>query len=261
MEHAIGTIDRGHGPVLRPLVARASALVIGGALLAGCGSAPASPATHGGQPSSSPTSSTPAPAVSAGTALFPVAVGETWDYRSSGLLEHGTTTNKIIAVAPASNAKKVTILSYSALAGLPPTTTHLTYLFFPDGSIGVPYLQIGKGTVTIKSGSIVWPSEAVLDSRQPRKSVLVIAIRAGGRTIDVTAHVTVRGGGTQTVTVPAGTYHATVVDEALSEEIGGASVTVTLRSWLAPGVGPVKSEGITGSKVVLTEVLTSYKAS
>ena len=78
------------------------------------------------------------------------------------------------------------------------------------------------------------------------------------------AHVTVQGAGTQSVTVPAGTYNATVVNMTMSETIHGFAVSSEVRTWLATGVGPVKTEVIldeAGINHVLAEDrLISYKA-
>ena len=51
-----------------------------------------------------------------------------------------------------------------------------------------------------------------------------------------------RGGGTASVTVPAGTYQATVVDMVLAMKVGSFSTSVLVKTWTAPGTGPVKSE-------------------
>jgi hypothetical protein len=81
---------------------------------------------------------------------------------------------------------------------------------------------------------------------------------------NVTAHVTVRGGGTQSVTVPAGTYTADVVNMTMSETIEGIAVSSVVRTWLAPGVGPVKSEVIIHEggtdKIAAENQLVSFKA-
>jgi hypothetical protein len=62
------------------------------------------------------------------------------------------------------------------------------------------------------------------------------------------------GAGTHNVTVPAGTYSATVVNMTMSETIDGITVGDTVRTWLASGVGPVKSE------VILNEAGTQHVA-
>ncbi len=252
----IKDMSKARSPRRGSRLAGAAALAAGTIVLAACSSASSSSPGSTGTHSSTPAPSTPAQASGGGTTLFPIAVGETWVYRTVGSLK-GTITNKVISVVPTSVAKKVTILDHSELASLPVSNLKLTYLFYPDGSISVPYSEAGA-SVTIKSGGITWPSTAVIDSGQPHTSNLVIAVKEDGITTNATAKVTVRGEGTQTVTVPAGTFQATVVNQSMAEKVDGVTVTITVRTWLASGVGPVKSEAITESKTVYTEVLTSH---
>lgn len=197
------------------------------------------------------------------TTLFPTTVGNTWVYDDT-LAGHqsGTTTNMVTAVTPDSAGQQVTIKTHSDITGLPTTPTTLTYQFNSDGSIEVPYAQVGNNAVTITSGGILWPPRAQLATGQPHTSALVLRIKVAGRNVTVHAHVTVRGGGTASVTVPAGTYQATVVEETISEQVAGVSVAIEVRTWLASGVGPVKSVASTQSgsvsEVASTEVLKSF---
>ena len=59
-----------------------------------------------------------------------------------------------------------------------------------------------------------------------------------------TANVTVQGGGSESVSVPAGTYHATLVTMTMVTNVGSFTTTAVLKVWTAPGTGPVKSEEI-----------------
>lgn len=253
-------------------------LLTAGLLLAGCSTANSSsstPAPGGGSGSSSPSSSPSGGSGGAGsgsgsgagsgfdTTLFPATVGNTWVYQDTlAGSQSGTTTNMITAVTPDSAGQQVTIKTHSDIAGLPSTPTALTYQFNSDGSIEVPYAQVGNNTVTIKSGGIVWPPRAQLATGQPHTSTLVLQIKVAGHSVTVQAHVTVKGAGVQSVTVPAGTYQATVVDETISEQVAGVSVAIVVKTWLANGVGPVKSVASTKSgtvsEVVSTEVLKSF---
>jgi len=149
------------------------------------------------------------------------------------------------------------------IPGLPSTPSTLDYVFHPDGSITVPFTQAGSGAtkIIIKSGGIIWPSQAVLESGQAKKSALVFQIKSTAISTTVHADVTVKGGGTQSVTVPAGTYQATVVDETVSETVEGVPTTIVVRTWLAPGIGPVQDEILTGgaaSKAGTIDVLKSF---
>jgi hypothetical protein len=235
----------------------AAALAVAGLLVAGCsasssngsttsGSQARTSATNNGSSGGQGSNTTTA----AGSPLFPIAVGEKWVYVDHlGALGSSRTTNTIKAVKPVSGGDLVTMTDASHIAGAPAKPTKLTYMFHSDGSISVPFTQFNGGKVTIKSGSIEWPSAAVIASGAAHTSVLSISVNTGGHVINSKVHVTVRGAGTASVAVPAGTYHATVVDQTQAEMILGHRVSLEIRTWLAPGVGPVKSEVLSKSAV------------
>jgi hypothetical protein len=228
----------------------AAALAVAGLLIAGCSSSSttgsgSSSGSSGSQASTSSgsSSSSGAQTTASGTPLFPIAVGEKWVYADHlGALGSSTTTNTIKAVKPVSGGDLVTMTDASHITGAPAKSTKVTYMFNSDGSISVPFTQFNGGKVTISSGSIVWPPAAGIASGQSHTSVLSISIKTGGQVIRSKVHVTVKGAGTQRVTVPAGTYQATVVDQTMAEKVLGHAVTIEVRTWLAPNVGPVKSE-------------------
>jgi hypothetical protein len=248
----------------------AGALAVAALLVAGCGGTSGgsggSGGTGGSGGSGSGSGSTQpgnsASTTATGSALFPVAVGEKWVYADHlGGLGTSTTTNTIKAIKPVSGGNLVTLTDSSNILGQS-KKTQLTYMFYSDGSIGVPFTQVNGGQVTIRSGSIVWPPASVIASGQAHTSVLAIALKTNGQTINEKVHVTVKGGGTHTVTVPAGTYQATVVDQTMAETVLGHPVSIVVRTWLAPGVGPVKSEVLSKASVTsamnITEVLKSF---
>jgi hypothetical protein len=138
-----------------------------------------------------------------------------------------------------------------------PTT--IDYIVHSDGSISIP-LNIGATTgLTLKSGNLGWPSPSQLASGQPQNDTIVMTDTAGGTNITVTSKAVVKGEGTQSVSVPAGSYSATVVDELETEKIAGTPVTSEVKTWLVNGVGPVKSVMTDGSGTVdQTEQLTSF---
>jgi hypothetical protein len=85
-----------------------------------------------------------------------------------------------------------------------------------------------------------------------------------GQTLSTTAHVTVQGAGTATVTVPVGTYQTTVVLVTERLEIVGITASIQVKTWLAPDVGPVKelvntNEGGATSVVADEELLSFTK--
>ncbi len=228
----------------------AGGLAVAALLVAGCGSASGGSGNSAGSGGSggsgsgsgSTQSGNSASTTATGSTLFPVAVGEKWVYADHlGSLGTSTTTNTVKAVKPASGGNLVTLTDSSSILGQA-KRTQLTYMFYSDGSIAVPFTLINGGQVTIRSGSIVWPPASVIASGQPHTSVLAVTLKTNGQTINEKVHVTVKGGGTHSVTVPAGTYQATVVDQTMAEKILGHPVSILIRTWLAPGVGPVQSE-------------------
>jgi hypothetical protein len=247
-----------YGSTSRAAVAGAALLAVTGLAVAGCGSSAAStPAAGPAAPASSAPSSAAAPAGGSsftGTTLFPIAVGNTWTYKVTTTgLGAGTTVDKITKVVPVSGGNQVT--STHTFHGV---TTTETFLFGSDGSITMPLTSIGSTTVHVKSGGIVWPSQAVIESGQPTTSTIVLAASVAGQSHTFTAHVTVRGLGSASVTVPAGTYHATIVQDTVTESIAGITVGIGIRTWLAPGVGPVKSQVTTNGTAVSGQELTSF---
>jgi hypothetical protein len=245
-------------------------LAIAGLALAGCGgSSPGSasgssgssgpagssakPAATGGSTSSAATSSG---STTTGYANWPIGVGDTWLYQNS---LGGTVANKMTAVVPVSGGQQVTESNTIDLAGAP-TTTDGTYVFHSDGSITYPANAFGNG-VSLR-GAIGLPAPGVLASGQPTKSVLHITTDQGGKQLSETAHIAVRGAGTASVTVPAGTYQAQIVDMTMSFVVSNIALSIEVRTWLANGVGPVQSEAVTttggASHVTDEQKLTSF---
>jgi hypothetical protein len=226
---------------------------------AGDNAASSSPAASHSTGSSGSTSATTTTA----TVPFPVGVGDTWKYKTTD----GRTVNRITAVTPGSGGQQVTMHSAITTLG---STTHDTayYVVHSDGSISLPFSQFNTSssgsTVKLISGDIFWPPADQLSSGKAYHDALKIAFSDNGMTQNVTAHVTVRGAGTQSVTVPAGTYNADVVNMTMAETIEGIHVSSVVRTWLAPGVGPVKSEVIIHeggtARVAAENQLVSYKA-
>jgi hypothetical protein len=233
----------------------AAALAVAGLLIAGCSSGSttgsSSGSTTGGSQASTSSGSSGsggAQTTASGTPLFPIAVGEKWVYADDlGSLGSSTTTNTIKAVKPVSGGDLVTMTDASHITGAPAKPTKVTYMFNSNGSISVPFTQFNGGKVTIRSGSIVWPPAAAIASGQSHTSVLSISIKTGGQVINSKVHVTIKGAGSASVTVPAGTYHATIIDQTQAETFLGHRVSIEIRTWLAPNVGPVKSEVLSKS--------------
>jgi hypothetical protein len=180
--------------------------------------------------------------VGSGAVPFPSTVGDTWSYTNS----NGTkSVNKIAAATQVSAGQQVTMDTAFTDSG---TTTHQSYEYIiePNGQIALPTSQFAPATsgVTFKvlSGGVYWPSAAQLSSGQPVHTTMTMQFTIAGKTQTITEHITSQGQGTQRVTVPAGTYNASVVSVQESADIEGYNTTLDDKTWFASGVGPVQSE-------------------
>jgi hypothetical protein len=179
-------------------------------------------------------------------AYFPDQVGDTWVYSVQFASTKATVTERVTAVTQVSDGTEVTMSDVdTAVAAAKPTT--IQWIVHPDGSISIPTDFIGGSTLKLKSGNLGWPGPAQLASGQPQASTIVMAETVDGKTVTVTAKSVVKGDGTQSVSVPAGSYSATVIDDVENEKVLGYPVTSDVKIWLANGVGPVKTEMTSGS--------------
>ena len=267
--------------VRRTAGAFAVAAAAAGLVLTGCGKtsgsgAAATGATTGAATSAAATSSGGSTAsaaatgsasqssvvVAAGALPFPDTVGDTWKYNNT----NGTTSeNKIGAVTPVSAGQQVTMDTTFIDNG---TSTHASYEYIvePNGEIALPTSQFAPSesgvTMKVLSGGIYWPSAAQLASGQPVHTTLSMEITVAGKTQTITEHITSQGQGTQSVTGPAGTFSASVVNVQEAATIDGYNTTLDDKTWFASGVGPVQSEliDVDGSTTNVTskEELVSF---
>jgi uncharacterized protein DUF3108 len=202
----------------------------------------ASPGSTGSSDASSATDSVPGDVrqgvasksfAKANSIPFPVAVGNTWVYQTKIGGAAGKTTNKIVAAGPGSAGYLVTVSSATNVTGASSAGTD-GYTFYPDGTVGYPAPTIDGVAVT--GGGIRWPNAAALASGRAYHSTLKIQVGTSGQTED--AGVNVYGAGTETVIVPAGTYQASVVVTTITAK----GVTITVTTWIAQGVGTVKTQ-------------------
>jgi hypothetical protein len=195
--------------------------------------------------------------VKADSIPFPVAIGNTWVYRTTVGDETGRTTNRIVAAGPVAAGYEVTMSSTTDVAGTA-TAVQPVYLFYPDGTIGYPVPPING--VSVAGGAIRWPNAAGLASGRAYHSVVRILDSQTGQYEN--ANVTVRGEGTTSVSVPAGTYQASVVDTIITAKVGGSITTVEVATWIAQGTGPVQTAMLiqAAGKIELTttNVLLSF---
>jgi hypothetical protein len=184
---------------------------------------------------------------------FPVRIGNTWVYQTKIGGASGRTTNRIVATGPGSAGYLVTMSSATNVTGASNSGT-AGYTFYPDGTVGYPAPAINGVSVT--GGGIRWPNAAALASGRAYHSTLKIQVGSSGQTQD--AGVNVYGAGTETVTVPAGTYQASVVETTITAK--GETIVVT--TWIAQGVGTVKTQtqvsGAGAAGLTTTEELVSF---
>lgn len=257
----------------------ASTVPVAVAMMAACASSPAKPAAGGSSSTSgssvvSPTTPTSSSPPAGGTAIdgtyYAVAVGNTWVYRiDAGPRGPGviTDTEKIIRVEPVTGGHKVTISrALRSTKGLhSDLVTTESVLFHTDGSVTLPYensVAAPGATVTVTAGHLVYPTPAALAAGTTSTGQVKILARVGGRNLKATVDLSLKGAGTATVTVPAGTYRSTRILAQTAVEHGPGSVsigTVHTRTYLAPGVGIVKTtvDGLPGGTGV-SSVLVSF---
>jgi len=254
--------------------ARAVLVGVAAIALAGCGSAAStsgaasagSPAastsgTSGAASATTSAEATASPSGATGTGVsapFPVAVGNTWIYQAVTSINnaHATDTKKVLSVTPTTGGREV-MMSDTVIPGS--NTATQKYLFYDNGQIGFP-ISSGHGITLVSGNGIVWPNAADLASGKAFHSTSKIKLSSGQYE---TADVTVQGGGTESVSVPAGTYRAMVVNMTILTHVGSFSTTLTVKEWTAPGVGPVKTVELIKSagktQTTSTEALLSFK--
>jgi DUF3108-like len=237
--------------------------------LAGCGSATStSSAASSNSPSGAVSSATgttsatpaatPGSVVAAGSIPFPVAVGNTWVYQVVTSINnaHALDTKKVIDVTPMPDGHQVTMSDSAGPGAADSTLQH--YLFYGNGQIGFPVNE-AHGVSVVSSNGVTWPDAAGAASGRPYHSVLNIKLSSGQVK---TANVTVQGGGTQSVSVPAGTYRATVVTMTMVSKVGSFTTTAVVKVWTAAGTGPVKTQQVVkaGGKtqLITTSELLSF---
>ena len=125
---------------------------------------------------------------------------------------------------------------------------------------GVVVVQIALiQDVPARTALALWPDAAGVASGRPYHSVLNIKLSSGQYE---TANVTVQGGGTQSVSVPAGTYRATLVNMTMVTKVGSFTTTAVVKVWTAPGTGPVKTEQLIRAagktQFITTSALVSF---
>lgn len=201
----------------------------------------------------SPTSD---PSVGAGSLLFPVAVGNTWIYQvTTGISgKNALATNTIVSVVPVSGAHQVK-MSAAGGVGMNMMTGSTVYTFYPNGTVRFPVSDAS-------GGDILWPDAADLASGRAYHFAVRAQFSRIGQKAPEPAQVTIQGAGTATVTVPAGTFRASVVTQTIVTKIGNFRTSFVTRTWTVPGTGPVKAVSLVSAAdrttVTTTEQLVTF---
>jgi hypothetical protein len=230
---------------------------LAGQFLLGCDSAGSS---RSAAPAKSPGASASVP--------FPVAVGDTWTYTLETLgLPPAVLVKKITGITPVPGGRRVSMAITYSVYGIG-KTFHQDYLFGTDGSISFPPPgPITSASSPANAGNVIVPPLSVVNSGRPVTwTVTMPPVKLAGRKVSGETRFTVQGGGTASVTVPAGTYRVTVVNMTASGTSSGVDKPAVMvqRMWFAPHVGEVGEEIIAASsrsgQVLTTEKLQSFTA-
>ena len=192
---------------------------------------------------------------------FPDAVGDTWVYQTTDNVNGATgrTTDRIVSSEPAAAGYQVT-MAQTVQVGGSTVSAEPVYVFYPSGKVGYPVPDVNG--VSVQGSGVTWPDSAGLASGQVYHSVVRVGVNHAGAIAEQNADVTVQGAGTVPVTVPAGTYLASLVNTTITTQVGGVAATVVVKTWLAPNVGPVQSEVLTQAggqtKLITTNRLLSF---
>jgi hypothetical protein len=202
--------------------------------VAGCAASQSAALAVHGQPGSHGPSETSDGTPATASTVIPTQLGDTWVYAiDSSALGKGTETNRISAVTPVAGGQRATLSSSLRLAGSKaPFRFASDFIAGADGSI-----KFGSTSfmgAKLASANVNWPSPAALTPGQARTSTVTGSF-LGFKT---TERVTVTEVGPATVTVPAGSYQATLLEQTVTDRAGGRTV---IKAWVVNGIGQVKS--------------------
>jgi len=222
--------------------------------VAGCAAGTAA-VTGGGQPGSPGPSGAPGGTPTVASTVIPAQLGNTWVYAvDSSVLGKGTETARISAVRPVTGGQRATLSTSLRLAGsTKPFRFSSNFTLGADGS--VTFATTSFMGAKLVSGNVNWPSPAALTPGRPRTSTVTGSF-LGFKT---TERVTITNVGPATITVPAGSYQATLLEQTVTDHAGGRTV---IKAWVVNGIGEVKSETTVIVKgqheVSNVETLTSF---
>jgi hypothetical protein len=202
---------------------------------AGCAAGATATVAAQGQPGSHGASGAPVGTPAIASTVIPARLGDTWVYAvDSSVLGKGTETARISAVAPVAGGQRATLSTSLRLAGAgKPFRFASEFTAGADGS--VTFGSTSFMGARLASANVNWPSPASLTPGRPRTSTVTGSF-LGFKT---TERLTISNLGPATVTVPAGSYQATLLEQIVTSRGGGREV---IKSWVVNGIGQVKTD-------------------
>jgi hypothetical protein len=222
---------------------------------AGCAAGETAAAAAGGQPGSHGSSGISGGTPAVASTMIPAQLGDTWVYAvDSSVLGKGTETARISAVRAVAGGQRATLSTSLRLAGSK-APFRFASDFTADADGSVRFGSTSFMGAKLASANVNWPSPAALTPGRPRTSTVTGSF-LGFKT---TERVTVNEAGPAMVTVPAGSYQATLLEQTVTEPAGGREV---IKSWVVNGIGQVKTETTVivkgGRRVSSVQALTSF---
>ena len=202
---------------------------------AGCAAGTAATVTAQGQPGSQGPWGTAGGKPAVASTVIPAQLGNTWVYAvDSTALGKGTETSRISAVTAAAGGRRATLLISLRLDGSKqPFRFASQFIAGADGS--VTFGSTSFMGAKLASVNVNWPSPAALTPGRPSTSTVTGSF-LGFKT---TERVTIANLGPAAVTVPAGSYQATLLQQTATDGKGNSNV---IKSWVVNGIGQVKTE-------------------
>ena len=203
---------------------------------AGCGATgdTATVAAHG-QPGSRVPTGIPGGTSAIASTVLPARLGDTWVYAvDSDVLGKGTETSRISAVKAVPGGQRAT-MSLSLSLGGSKAPLRLTAEFTEAGDGSITFSSASIMGARFPSTNVNWPSPATLTPGRPRTSTVTESFLGS----KITEHVTLLEVGPAMITVPAGSYQATLLEQTATDGKGNKDV---IKSWVVNGIGQVKTE-------------------
>jgi hypothetical protein len=222
---------------------------------AGCAAGNAAAVAAGGRAGSQGPSGASGGPSAVATTVLPAQLGDTWVYAvDSSALGKGTETSRISAVRAVPGGQRATMSSSLRLAGSrAPFRFSSVFTAGADGSVS--FGSTSFMGARLAAANVNWPSPAALTPGRPRTRTITGSF-LGFKT---TERVTIINAGPAAVTVPAGSYRATLLEQTGTDGSGGRNV---IKTWVVNGIGQVKTETtviVKGQRAVSAdEALTSF---